>query len=759
MAEKAAEKRTSNSLQSWNALSMLSIQDDPENAATIERLVGHCGPAGCTPFVGAGLSVPWGFPSWWSFLVQAASSCGIREHISAMLEGDDYDRYERAAEIVHDTLIACGERHGLTLLVRRTFGRKICVSARPQAAAHVLPAIARGGVVTTNYDRVIEGVFSQQGRPLFPVWGGRVRIVQDSLSAEAPILLKLHGDAWHAQDRILTGSEYDEHYGRDTLQRFLPDKPVPRLLQAIFKSKPVLFFGCSLADDRTMDVLGSIADAARTQCFAVIAREADARRQRAKEARIARFGISPIWYPTGAHDAIRPFLEHLATRLPPVPVSLVALGRGGAANDVLAAERQAAWERFTQEKVRAVGAAHELEQISDPDRQWEEYLEKRDLLRLAPVKVRLRLYRALSEKSLSQHPDRALSVQVALYFALREEGQEQAANRMLADAGTTAARLPPSEMTIDFHHTLATHYSHVHDWGSANRHSQLALRQARAICFEHPFAYRRMWYRRGSILLELGKRRAARRYLAAALCDARRAGDAEDIAHYLAGLAGWYFDDDHPHRAARLARIGIAYAPMTAYSDRATLFGNLGSALCELGSIQEGTDAHRQAWWYQLQGTRDEIGTLIHVANVAWSEYRVFEKSGGAGITEGLTDEHLEWSLDLFDQALRMAEANGLAESRAHLLVQRALPLARLGQTSKALADIRRAVRYLWRTEDSFLATAYNNRALIWHWRGKRAIARCWYERALSFVGHEVASGLRNTIIWSLNNLRDLDSD
>jgi tetratricopeptide (TPR) repeat protein len=728
---------------------MSLIEHDALNQAAIDRLIARCGSAGCTPFVGAGLSMPWDFPSWWTFLIKAAQSCGVDAHIETVLKGDRYDRYEFAAEIVDETLIDRGQRHGIAQSVRKTFGRRVLASAKPQEAVHSLPAIARGAVITTNFDRVIEEVFSAQGRPLFPVWGARMRVVQDSLSADAPVLVKVHGDALHAHDRILTRAEYDRHYGASVRERFSPEKPVPQLLRAIFATKPVLFLGCSLADDRTMDVLSSIATEARTQCFAVLAREACRADQREKEARMARFGIVPIWYPAGEHDAIRPFLEHLAGRLPGASMSSVALGRTTKANADLAEERRAAWASLSEVEAKATTLAR----MRNHDRQWDRYFQQRESLDLASSQVRLRLYVVIEKRALPQNPDRALSVQIAAYFVLRGLGEDRAALKVLDRARQTAQDMLPSGMTVDLHYTLASHYSHIHDWARASLHSRLGLRQARAIRFEHTYAYRRMWYRRGRILLELGKRRGARRYLRAALCDARRAGDANDIAHFIGGLAGRYFDYDQPRWAARLARIGIRYAPLTAYADRATLFGNLGSALRSLGELEEGTDAHRQAWWYQLQGTRDGVGVLIHVANVAWFEYRIFDHSGAPALVDGLANTHLEWSLDLFDQAIHVAEAEGLSRSKAHLLVQRALPLARVGHFDEALADIRRAMHYLRRVNSDFAATAYNNWAVIWQWKGRRSLARYWYEQALSAAKDEGASGLHNTIAENLKRL------
>jgi hypothetical protein len=63
-----------------------------------ERVTGPQ-PIPLVPFVGAGLSVPMGFPSWRGFLTELAAECGMSEEVAALL---DEGRYEKAAGTVEE---------------------------------------------------------------------------------------------------------------------------------------------------------------------------------------------------------------------------------------------------------------------------------------------------------------------------------------------------------------------------------------------------------------------------------------------------------------------------------------------------------------------------------------------------------------------------------------------------------------------------------------------------------------------------------
>jgi hypothetical protein len=132
----------------------------PSNAGYLDDLkerLAAAHPIPLLPFVGAGLSMPMGFPSWHGFLTTLANECGKTVEIAALLgEG----KYEEAAETVEQGL-------GPAIFNKRvahTFGERKSKDCTLQGPVLALPDLADGAVVTTNFDRILERVFTEAGR-------------------------------------------------------------------------------------------------------------------------------------------------------------------------------------------------------------------------------------------------------------------------------------------------------------------------------------------------------------------------------------------------------------------------------------------------------------------------------------------------------------------------------------------------------------------------------------------------------------------
>ncbi len=264
---------------------------------------------GIVPFVGAGMSVPFGMPSWKQFLLDLARDADNEDDLRVML---DEGRFEETAERLHEDLAPLAFNDA----VEDAFGDHALVEPPGPVSAAYLPLLATGPVITTNLDHVLERVFEQAGQPFhLAVWGAKAKSITDALQLDRRVLIKVHGDVGDTADRVLTRSEYDDHYG-DLLDGGEPSKPLSRLLQRLLESRTVLFVGCSLKDDRIVDILN--AAAARTGAYshyAIVPEPVtvDAGRQRARF--LSKRRIRPIWYPAGRHDLIGPFLEDLARQL------------------------------------------------------------------------------------------------------------------------------------------------------------------------------------------------------------------------------------------------------------------------------------------------------------------------------------------------------------------------------------------------------------------------------------------------------------
>lgn len=255
------------------------------------------------PFVGAGLSMPMGFPSWGEFLGNLSQECGKESEVAALLLDG---QYEEAAETVESGL-------GAAIFNRRVmhaFGERRSSSCELHGAVLAIPKLANGAVVTTNFDRVLERVFAEAGSPFaHVVWGAQVDSIQKAVADNMPYLIKIHGDAEERSARILTKSEYDAHYG-----------PIDRTglraqLGRIFQGRTILFLGCSLAKDRTIDVLLEMAQrVSGIEHFAILERPAADEHLFDKQRRLGERSILPIWYPKGRHDLIDPLIRWIASK-------------------------------------------------------------------------------------------------------------------------------------------------------------------------------------------------------------------------------------------------------------------------------------------------------------------------------------------------------------------------------------------------------------------------------------------------------------
>jgi hypothetical protein len=280
---------------------------------------------GLALFVGAGMSIGFGdgYEPWGRFLITMATE-GTRGEVENLVS--QY-KYEEAAELI------CSTRPGH---IELEFDRRYHVGRLPRPLpklpARYLPRIARSLVVTTNFDRVVETYFNahQQGdggstefQHIF--YPSSVGAVPSEVANGSRILVKLHGDYRHPDNRVLTLSEYNRYYGGP--DNFDPTLPIPRVLRLILQSKSVLFLGCSLEGDRTTRVLESIDRADQIPHFALLPDPGDQDKRTIRANALGRWNVRPLFYKlersgpdqTPDHRRVDDFLSCLADLVDPPP--------------------------------------------------------------------------------------------------------------------------------------------------------------------------------------------------------------------------------------------------------------------------------------------------------------------------------------------------------------------------------------------------------------------------------------------------------
>lgn len=175
-------------------------------------------------FLGAGVSIPAGLPSWNDLIHGLAEGLpGVAaEDLDGLSATDQAELIERADP--------------------KGFQEKVANQARRETAPSLLHGLLAGldvdHVVTTNYDLLYEKAVEAAGRGIESVmpWAS-------ALGAERWIL-KLHGDVNHVESIVLT---------RRHMVRFdAANRPSAALLQSLLLTRHLLFVGASLTDDNVI---------------------------------------------------------------------------------------------------------------------------------------------------------------------------------------------------------------------------------------------------------------------------------------------------------------------------------------------------------------------------------------------------------------------------------------------------------------------------------------------------------------------------
>ena len=127
-------------------------------------------------------------------------------------------------------------------------------------AVSLLPLICKGPSITTNFDRVLEAAFrvavNRFDRPITALEPDNVI---RAMHRNEHVLIKMHGDALDRSARVFTGVEYRRQYGSAPASgRSGRRQGIPMLARIMFTNRPLLFLGCSLDKDQTLEVLGEL---------------------------------------------------------------------------------------------------------------------------------------------------------------------------------------------------------------------------------------------------------------------------------------------------------------------------------------------------------------------------------------------------------------------------------------------------------------------------------------------------------------------
>ena len=278
------------------------------------------------PLFGAGFTGA-SYPGWSSLLKEMAKPF---PNCQAKLEKQLNDsQFEEAAS----TLCAEMGEFEFREELCQTFGPHTVPDAMKKLtpARKAIPRIFKGPMMTTNVDLCLEEIYGHRLEVLCPHTEYHLPQADRALQTAAPILFKLHGSVTDREHTVFTKEDYDTVYPCSQ-----EPTPLSKTLSSIFRSRPVLFLGCSLGTDRVVQVLNACCEHRTYFALVELPKEteneanpwepllvnadgAENEVYRQRRQFMSKHHIQCIWYPCGQYDALDWFLQALLPPEAPAP--------------------------------------------------------------------------------------------------------------------------------------------------------------------------------------------------------------------------------------------------------------------------------------------------------------------------------------------------------------------------------------------------------------------------------------------------------
>jgi hypothetical protein len=272
------------------------------NLQRFDQLVEQLEAGNVVPFIGAGLSKAGGFPTWEDHLRSQGRTAGIdAAHTEDLLARGEY-------ETVIAEIEASRGRDVFVQEVRDVFSRTGTLTD----TSLLVTELFADTVITTNYDRLIEQAFDTGANNAFQVINGLDALAEPDTDRVS--IIKLHGDIKTPGQCILSKNQYDQAYGNAGIDL---TKPIPKLLEYYYKNSSLLFLGCSLNNDRTVQVFRAIkqgiehkyGDIVIPQHFAIEQAPETEQALSDRNAYLANLGITGIWFEKGQFGYVEDMLR------------------------------------------------------------------------------------------------------------------------------------------------------------------------------------------------------------------------------------------------------------------------------------------------------------------------------------------------------------------------------------------------------------------------------------------------------------------
>jgi NAD-dependent SIR2 family protein deacetylase len=272
------------------------------NLQRFDQLVEQLNAGNVVPFIGAGLSKAGGFPTWEEHLRTQGRTAGINKaHIEELL---DHGKYET----VIDEIEASRGRDVFVQEVRDAFSK----TGKITNITLLVTELFTDTVFTTNYDRLIEQAFETGKEDALQIIDCMNALADPE--TDRVTIYKLHGDIRTPSRCILSKNQYNQAYGNGDIDLHLP---IPKLLEYCYTNNSLLFLGCSLNNDRTVQAFRAIkqgheskyGDIVIPQHFTIEQAPETETDLVARNEYLLRLGITGIWFEKGQFEYVEDMLQ------------------------------------------------------------------------------------------------------------------------------------------------------------------------------------------------------------------------------------------------------------------------------------------------------------------------------------------------------------------------------------------------------------------------------------------------------------------
>ncbi len=252
------------------------------------------------PFVGAGISKNCNLYTWWELLRLLGQEFLLPEETLELELKNDPILYA-------DAIVSAS---GNSDMIMKRIGELVSeASVIHSEIPYLLVSSFSPMIVTTNYDTLLETA-ALKNKPLIPLLPCLEGQVNKAISVNDRKLLKIHGSIEEPTSFVFSSEQYRHFYGTPNNRR---GRLLPLYLKKIFTARKVLFVGCSLEKDITLEILKEcVVENRGMSHYAIVPYLSDNKLQIIRHRKLTSLCIEPIYYPEGDYACVNKLISYLS---------------------------------------------------------------------------------------------------------------------------------------------------------------------------------------------------------------------------------------------------------------------------------------------------------------------------------------------------------------------------------------------------------------------------------------------------------------